>query len=842
MNETLADLYDRIVLAHPRAVLGVLLVLLGLFAAGLPKFRLDASADSLLLENDPDLQHFREVAERYRARDFLFITVTPKSDLFSPQSLALIAALRTDLQAQEAVASVVTVLDVPLVKNFPGTLSEVATNYRTLESPDANLELARAELTSSPLYRNIVVSPDGKTTAIRVVLGERPGYRELQYTRGALLYKRGTAELTAEEAARLEAIEREYEVEKGAADEANHAAIEDLRSLLSRYRDRAELHLGGIAMIADDMISFVRSDIIVFGIGAFLLAVVVLGYIFREVRWVALPVVTCAYCTTVMLGLLGIAGWDLTVISSNFIALTLILTISINIHLISRYRELHHEFPEASQYELVRRTAHEMAMPCVYTTVTNIIGFVSLVSSNIKPIIDFGWMMTVSLIVVYAVLFTLVPALLMLMKKRPLRTSDARNAGFTLALARFTDRHGRFVILSTLVITLAGVWGMTRLEVENSFVSYFKEDTEIYQGLKFLDETLGGTTPLEIILKFPPAENLDITTAEDAEIAEMFGDEPAPKEEYWFTPEKVERIKAVHDYLERISGVGKVMSLASLVRVAEDLNRGREFDPFELNVIYKRLPSHLKQEMLSPYINIDADEARISLRILDSLPDLRRQALIEQIRNGLTRDLGLAPDEFEVAGLLVLYNNMLQSLYSSQIQSLGWSMVGVVLTLWFLFRTLKAAIVGVIPNLVAATSVLGFMGWCNIPLDMMTIMVAALTIGIAVEDCIHYLYRYKLEFARIRDGVKTMYYCHSNIAIAGFYTTVVVCCGFSILVFSNFTPSILLGILTTVAMTIAILGALTLMPKLILMWRPFERRESAGSDAGISRERLDSRS
>ena len=588
--------------------------------------------------------------------------------------------------------------------------------------------------------------------------------------------------------------------------------------MLERYRGQATVHLGGISMITDDLITFVRGDIVIFGIGAVVLAIAMLGYIFREARWVAIPLGTCVYCTVVILGMLGHAGWDLTVISSNFIALTLILTISVNIHLLVRYMELFRDHPEKSQYELVRQMTHDMAKPCLYTSLTSIIGFVSLVTSDIKPIIDFGWMMTLSLAIVFVILFTFIPCVMLLMPKRPLKVDDKGNAGFTVSLARFTDNHGVFVLVATVAITVLGVIGVSKLEVENSFINYFKQDTEIYQGLKQVDETLGGTTPLDVVLKFPPPAQV---SSEDAELAEMYGDEPTLKSDYWFTPQKIERIKRVHDYLESVPGVGKVTSLASIVRVAEELNKGREFDPFELNVIYKRLPENLKQEMLSPYISIENDEARITLRILDSMPGLRRDALLAQIQTGLAEDLGLKPGEFQVSGLLVLYNNMLQSLYSSQIQSLGWAMLGVMLTLWVLFRSFKAALIGVIPNIVAAVGVLGFMGWAGIPLDMMTIMVASLTIGIAVEDCIHYLYRYGVEYDRFRDGLKTMYYCHANIAKAGFYTTLTVCCGFSILVLSNFVPSIIFGILTTIAMTVAILGALTLMPKLILMWKPF---------------------
>ncbi len=821
MLQSLVDLYDRAILGHPRTVLAVLLVVFLVLGAGLSKFRLDASADSLLLENDPDLRHFRDLAQRYNTRDFLFITVTPREGLFERESLDLIAALRSDLRQIPAVESVTSVLDVPLVKNVPGKLSEVATKYRTLESSDVKMPRAEEELTQSPIYRNVVISPDARTTAIRVVLRDDAQYRALQFERGDLLFKRASGALTADEAARLDEIEPLYRAQKERADIANHEAIETLRALIARYEDRAEIHLGGISMIADDMITFVRSDIVIFGIGALVLAVGMLGYIFRELRWVLIPVTTCAYCTVVILGLLGYIGWPLTVISSNFIALTLILTISINIHLIVRYRELYGEQPQWDQATLVRRMAHDMASPCMYTSLTSIIGFASLVTSDIKPIIDFGWMMTMSLFVVYVVIFTLVPATMMLLRRKPPRTDDAGEFGFTEYLARFTDWHGRTVLVSSFAIAVAAVIGISRLQVENSFINYFKKDTEIYQGLKQVDETLGGTTPLEIILKFPPPPAQAPPEGVDQDLADLFGDEPTPKSEYWFTPQKVERIKAVHDYLEQIPGVGKVSSLASLVRVAEDLNKGREFDPFELNVIYKRIPERLKREMLSPYVSIDDDEARISLRILDSMPDLRRQDLIERIQTGLQHDLGLDPAEFEVAGLLVLYNNMLQSLYSSQILSIGGAMLGVVLTLWFLFRNLRAAIVGVIPNLLAAMAVLGFMGWMRIPLDMMTIMVASLTMGIAVEDCIHYLYRYRLEYARFRDGLTTMYHCHSSIAKAGFYTTLVVCFGFSILMLSNFIPSILFGLLTTVAMTIAILAALTLMPKLILLWKPF---------------------
>ncbi len=819
MNKRYSQLYDLCILRRPWWTLVGLLVVLAAGLTGLPDFRLDASADSLLLENDPALKQYRELSQRYGMTDFLFLTVTPPDDLLSPASRELLAALRTDLRALPAVVEVVTMLDVPLVKNVPGRLSEAVKNYRTLESPDVDLSRAREELSSSPLYLNFVLSADGKTTAMRIKLRADDNFTRLQYERGTLLYQRATSGLEPASATELASMESRYQALKDTRDAETHAAIDALRGVLAQYRERAEIHLGGVPMIADDMIGYVRNDIIVFGIGAFVLTLAMLGFIFRELRWVLIPVLVCAYTTAFIMGLLGLIGWKLTVISSNFLALTLILAISINIHLIVRFRELYRERPGTSHAELVRQTVYDMASPCLYTSVTSILGFGSLMSSAIRPVADFGAMMALSLCIVYFAVFSLVPCLMLLFPARaPARDDDDAESGFTVALARITDKRGNLVLALSLAVLIAGGFGIARLEVENSFINYFRQDSEIYQGLKRVDETLGGTTPLEIVLHFPPPA---VVAGGDAELEALFEDDDAQKSDAWFTAAKVERIKAVHDRVAAIPGVGAVMSLASIVRVAEDLNQGKEFDPFELNIIYKRLPESLKQELLAPYVSIDADEARVSLRIQDSMPELRRQKLLTQISHELEDGLGLKPADYEIAGLLVLYNNMLQSLYSSQIKSVGGAMLGVMLTLWLLFRNLRAAIIGVIPNAVAAVSVLGFMGWAGVPLDMMTIMIAALTMGIAVEDCIHYLYRYRLEFSVFGDGLKTMYHCHANIARAGFYTTLVVCFGFSILVLSNFTPSMLFGILTTVAMAIAILAALTLMPKLLLWWKPF---------------------
>lgn len=824
MKKWIAELHENTVLRFPKVTLLVLALILAAFASGVPNFKLDASADALLLENDKDLRAFRQMTMRYKTRDFMFIAVVPKGDILADETIALVRTIRDEIAALPQVYDVVSMLDVPLVTNQPGTLAEVATNFKTLRMPDVNPTKAREELTQSPIYQDLVASADGKVTAIQIFLKEHPEFPRLRDLRDQLLYQKVAGGLEPQQVEELKRLRPDYERAKEEAEQQAHQAIASIRDIINKHQGETRLYLGGVPMITDDMITFIGNDLITFGAGVFVFLIIMLSVIFREARWVVLPFASCIFAGTIMLGLLGHVGWKVTIISSNFIALMLIITMSMNIHLVVRYRELFRDHHDADQFELTRLTVRHMAQPCLYTAVTTIIAFTSLVVSDLKPVIDFGWMMTIGLAVVFMTSFTLFPALLVMTQKRELSRAEGDSYPFTAVLGRFTERFGTLVLVLSLLIAIAGATGMSRLEVENSFVSYFHKDTEIYQGLKLIDESLGGTTPLDILLRFPAsAEAADLGSFDD-DLAAMFSEveSESNKSDSWFTPNKIDRIKAVHDYLDDLPEIGKVLSLASTLRVAEQINGGTEFTAFELNIIYKRLPAAVRAAIIDPYISIENDEARIAVRIMDSLPDLRRNELLKKIDTDLKEKFGLSAEEYEVNGLLVLYNNVLQSLFRSQIMTLGTVMIGIMLTLMVLFRSVKVAIVGIVPNMLAAGAILGFMGWMNIPLDIMTITIAAITVGIAVDDCIHYLYRYQSEYPRLEDGIKTMHYCHANIAKAAFYTTLTITIGFSILVLSNFIPTILFGLLTAFAMITALLAALTLMPKLILMLRPFD--------------------
>jgi len=823
MRSTLSALYDQFILGKPGIVLASLAVLVVISAWFARDFKLDASADSLMLEGDQSLQIFREVSEQFGTQDFLFVTFTPEQDLFSDLSLDVIGSLRDELAALPLVDSVVSLIDVPLVKQAGGRLSDIARNYRTLASDDVDRAAARQELLQSPIYRELIISADGRTTALQLNLANNQPYLEQLKNKNYLLFRKYHSGLSSEEQIELDNALREYAVLKAEVDAANHQNIRSIREITARYGQYGTLHLGGLTMIADDMITFIKKDLIVFGIGVFAFMIFMLAVIFRQVRWVVLPLSSCALAGLVMIGLLGFAGWHVTVISSNFISLMLILTMSMNVHLIVRYRQLHKDFPEKTQRELVLETSNRMVWPCLFTALTTMIGFGSLVVSNIKPVMDFGWMMTLGLMVTFLVSFIFFPSMLVMLS-RPLDIVKRHGeVPFTVSLAGFTERNGNWIFLIAATLALLSIVGITRLKVENSFINYFSERTEISRGLRLIDERLGGTTPLDIILRFDPVEEYGEDVDDDFDDFDaFFGGIESDPADAWFTSYKIDRIRAVHDYLDSLPAVGKVLSLASVIELAEDLNEGAPFDAFELAIIYKRIPESLRESLIDPYISIDSNEARISTRIVDSLPDLRRNELLGSIAVALEQQFEFTTADYEITGLMVLYNNMLQSLFESQIMTLAVVMSGIALMLLILFRSVALAVIGIIPNILAAAIILGLMGLLNIPLDMMTITIAAITIGIAVDNSIHYIYRFREEFPRQnRDYLATLHYCHANIGRAVFYTAITVMIGFSILIFSNFIPTIYFGILTALAMLIALLAALTLLPRLILLWKPF---------------------
>jgi len=810
-------IYKNSIIEKPKFTLLILVILLLNFGYFTKDFQLDASSDTLLLENDPDLKYLREVNTKYGSKDFLVLTYTPKNNLLASDTIKNLTNLKNDLTNLSWVNNVITILDVPLLKNNDDSLAERIKNFKTLSSEDVDKERGFNEIINSPIYNEFIISKDGKTSGILVYIKTDKKLSDLIRTKNNYLDKRDKDELTSEDKKEYKKFLKEYDNYKKSYNQKNHQNINEIRAIIKKYENTAKIHLGGIPMIADDMMTYIKNDIVVFGAGVFLFIVCTLWFVFRSLLWVFIPLLSCFFSVLIMVGLLGLIGWKVTVISSNFIALMLILTMAMNIHMSVRYLQFKKENPNISNSEAILWTAGKMFWPILYTVLTTICAFLSLIFSGIKPIIDFGWMMTIGLLVSLSITFTLLPVILNILSKDNANYKDEKKSIITSFLSKVAQKNTKTIFVSTFLVIIVSIIGITKLEVENSFINYFDKKTEIYKGMKLIDDELGGTTPLDVIIKFPDKEKTEKTDDD----FDGWDDEEKDDAKYWFSRSKIDRITQVHDYLDNLQAVGKVISFASMVRVAEDLNEGKELQGLEMGVLYTKIPDSIKKEIIDPYISIENNEARISLRVLDSKKDLRRNELIKKINYDLENQLGLKREEFKLAGVLILFNNLLQSLFKSQILTLGIVMAGITIMFLILFRNITLSLIGVVPNFLAAFFILGIIGLLEIPLDMMTITIAAITIGIAVDNSIHYIYRFKEEFKKTNNYNQTLEKCHSTVGVAILNTSITIVFGFSILVLSNFIPTIYFGVFTGIAMLLAMISVLTLLPKLILIVKPF---------------------
>ena len=792
----LSHFYQDTVLKNPKSIFVLLIIALLSFGYFSKDFRLDASSDTLLIEGDPDLKYLREVTERYGSKEFLVLTYSPEKGMISESSVNNLLSLKYKIQSLNWVHNVVTLLDIPLLDNSDAPLQERLENFATLKDEGVDKERGFKEILNSPVFRNFVISEDGNTS-------------------GIIVYIKKDKKLENIETKSKEEIE-DY---KDTLKKRNHQNILEIREIIKSYQDVGKIYLGGIPMIADDMMTFIKSDIIVFGLGVLLFIIATLWFVFRKLIWIIVPISSCFFSVLIMTGLLGLIGWKVTVISSNFIALMLILTMAMNIHMSTRFLQLRNDFPELNNLEIITMTTSKMFWPIFYTVLTTVCAFLSLIFSEIKPIIDFGWMMTFGLITSFIITFTLLPTLLNFVSNNNIKITEKNNSKITSFFGKISINNKNIIFTLTGLVIILSVVGISRLEVENSFINYFNKKTEIYKGMKLIDEKLGGTTPLEVILKFP--NEVQSEKSEDDEFEDWEDDENQNDEKYWFTKDKVERIKAVHHYLDNLPAIGKVLSFSSIIEVATQLNNNKPLGTLEMGVLYSKIPDNIKKEIIDPYISIKDNEARVSLRIIDSQEGLRRNDLIKQINFDLKNKLNLNEDEFKLAGVLILFNNLLQSLFKSQILTLGLVMIGIFLMFMILFKNIKLSLIGVVPNFIAAFFILGIIGLLRIPLDMMTITIAAITIGIAVDNSIHYIYRFKEEFSKNKNYNETLKTCHSTVGVAILNTSITIVFGFSILIFSKFIPTIYFGVFTGLAMLLAMVSVLTLLPSLILVNKPF---------------------
>ncbi len=864
--QKLRAIYFNSVIHYPIWVVTLVILIAATLATQLHNLKIDASSDALTLEYDKDLDYFREVSERYQSGDFLVVTYKPNGDLMSNETLVHLQSLKEELLTIDGVESANSILDVPLLYSPKVSLLDIARGIKTLQDEGVDRELATKEFTTNPIYKDMLLGPDGKTTALLLNLSIDKQFIELVRARDALRLQRDTTGLTAVEAARLQAVSEEFLAYSTAATKKSHERVQGVRDVVAKYKGDAQIFLGGVSMITADMVDFIGSDIVVFGIGIIVFIIVILSIIFRQWQFVVLPLTTCLLAVVIMLGFLASIDWRLTIISANFVALLLIVSLALTIHLIVRYREASATSPEADKSQWVRETASAMVKPCIYTVLTTMVAFVSLVVSGIRPVIDFGWMMTIGLLVSFCLAFLVIPSGLMLLPTTRVDNTTDNSGAFTMIFSRFTEKNGKLIVVLGIVAAIISVVGIKQLEVENRFIDYFHSSTEIHQGMLVIDQQLGGTITLDIILdhkKPEAAKTIQVNSqtqvqntqsefdndefgfdefADDEFASDDFGDGEFAQDEfagddfasensstdsessdpfksYWMTQAGLKQITQLHNYLDSLSEVGKVQSLATMYQVANDL-RGSELSDFELALMRRALPDDIADFLIKPYLLGSLDQTRITMRVKETDPELRRQELIKKVQHYVVNELGFDEENVHITGVLVLYNNMLQSLFTSQILTIGAVFIGILIMFLVLFRSIVLSLIALVPNMLAALVVLGGMGMAGIPLDMMTITIAAIAVGIGVDNAIHYIYRFRREFSVDRNYIAAMHRSHGSIGKAMYYTSVTIIVGFSILALSKFIPSIYFGLLTGLAMFAAIIASLTLLPKLLLMLKP----------------------
>ena len=793
------------------------------FANYLDDFELDASSDSLLLENDEDLRYYRGIKARYGDDEFLVATYKPQQDLFANESIDDLRQLRDKLSKVKNVESVVSILDVPLLKSPPKSLSEIADSAPTFFSEGTDKVMAKNELLTSTLYKNLIISEDGQTTAILLNLKINQVLESMIEKRDNLRLKRLSNPLNQAELDELESVSEEIKIFRKQERGETAELIKSIRNILSQHKEKAEIFLGGAPMITVDMIDFIQKDIQIFGAAILLFLIVALLVIFKNPRWMLISMACCLLGLINMTGFLGLVGWPITVVSANFVALLLIFSLSISVHLTVRYRELASLNPDKDQTWLVHRTMKDKLEPCFYTTITTMVGFGSLLVAGIKPVIDFGWMMLISMGAIFTLVFLFFPAVLTSLKKIEVKRKSDWSTGITNGFAEMVVNRSNQILIFFVMLASVSVFGITKLTAENQFIKAFKEDTEIFQGLTVIDNQLGGTTPLDIIIDADP-DFQQIEVVDDFE-DEFFDDEFFDDEDtgydiggdsYWYNSYRLKTIDSIHEYLESLEEAGKVVSFSTTMEVLKTLNDDEEIDTFFLSLLYKKVPEDVKEALFDPYLSDDGNQLRISFRVFESYPELKRNQLIEQIKSDLVEKTGLKPSQVKLTGLLVLYNNVLESLIRSQILTIGVVFLAITLMFLVLFRSIRYALVAIVPSIIASSGVLGLMGLLNIPLDVMTITIAAICIGIGVDHSIHYIHRFREEIDNNESRTQAIQNAHSSTGQAIYFTSIIIIVGFSILGLSNFIPTIYFGIFTAFAMAIALIANLTLLPVLLM--------------------------
>ncbi|MDN4504000.1 MMPL family transporter [Alteromonadaceae bacterium BrNp21-10] len=767
----------------------VLIAVTGWFAQ---YFKIDASAETLLLKNNKLFIQTQVMNSRFSPQEFILVAYKPKDgSLFTQQTFDDIGKLSDEFKQIERVAAVTSILNVPLLSFMQGLDTNVNASDWSWQKQGYTPTQMQKVFSDHPIYTGLLVNEQQTATAIQIVFKDDPELQQIEKKITVLQQKQLTNEFTEQDQVQIETLTKQADPLKAELNTLRQQEIKQIYHITESLESHADIYLGGGQVLAYQLINIIKSDLVIFGSAIGLVICVLLFVIFRALRWVILPVLCCSTSVVLTVGLFGFFDMRTTVISSNFIALQLILTLAIVIHLIVQFRQLAQERPDDTQRQLVKAMVSAKAAPCFYAGVTTSVGFASLIFSNIQPVIAFGWMMIVAMLVSILVSLTLFPALLSLLpiQKGQVQQSSSK---FMERLCSGIMANKVLVFIMAALLLIASVVGAARLSVENSFIHYFSESTQVRQELEFIDQQFGGSTPLDVVVNI---------TADQR------------KQDLVLTADMVQLLQKIQHVMDQYPAMGKTMSVVNFTQLAKTLNQGKPLTEYELTAVYHLLDKALTEQLLGAYFSEDHQQLRISGRVKDSTKDFNRQEFLQQLRSDI-EGLGIEREGYSLSNLFVLYQDILQRLFASQVNTLGLVYAVLALVLFAIFRSIKVAIIALIPNIISTLLILGIMGWFGIPLDLMSITIAAIAMGIAVDDTIHFVHHY-LQSANEQSANEAVLSTYTSVGFALLFTTVIITAGFGMLGFSDFIPSVTFGLLTGLAMIVALVTDMTLLPALL---------------------------
>ncbi|MDO6446695.1 MMPL family transporter [Colwellia sp. 1_MG-2023] len=763
-------------------------------------FEIDASADTLLVDNNRHHIISQISDHRYGAQEFILIAFKPKNaDIFSHENLDKLTKLGNELAAIERVAQVRSIANVPIfahATNFSGDVNTLTWQVQKYSS-----ELLQKTLKNHPLYEGLLVNKQQTALALQVVFQEDKTLVNLQAESLAIKQHLLKRDLTQSEKDQLVNLKIKQDNITKSLDITRIKEINLIRNIIEKYGEEKEFYLGGNNLLAYELINIIESDLLLFGSIILIAVIVILTYLFRQFSWVFLPIFCCAVSVIITLGLLAVFALKVTVISANVIALQIILSLAMIIHLIIQYQEFVETGRFTTQTALVLATLKSKFKPCLFAAITTTVGFATLIFSSVQPVISFGWMMVIAMSVSVIVGLVFFPALLLSIfsiQKHVAKHTIIEQ--FMSSMANVVNRLPTKISLLTIVVTLAFGVGCFKLTAENSFLNYFSDSTDVKRELTFIDQEFGGSTSFDVLYKIPKAQQ---------------------KKDLILSAETVQTITAIQTMLSQQKAIGNITSVADFTRIAQVVN-GKPLTEYELTVLYKSLDKDIQRDLFGGYFSPSNNELRISTRIQDSHQALNRADLLKDIHQELA-NLGLAKSDYQLTGLFILYQHILTKLVDSQILTLLLVYAAMTIILMMIFSSLKIAVISLVPNIITTAIIMGIMGWFAIPLDLMTITIATVAMGISMDDTIHYVHRYLEENASNNQinnadtSAKLNIIKQTNLSVgyALMYTTVIIVIGFGMLVFSNFVPSMLFGLLTSIAMFVALITDMTILPVML---------------------------